>query len=574
MAQEGQIDSLSLLTPQQTGTPVNIWLDPYYYTKDAINSIFERITACQALEPDMEMGIRLQLDSLLKDMLSGNAEIRKKAVKQGSLKRAAYFYTKGLSNLSIVNILHAFIGKKLESFSYEDEQEEDISEEDVKEAILPFIAMQIIDHNFMSTIFTAGIDPVREGLLAEGSDENQGKIRIEDSISWFGRDFQKPILHYYKEKVGELDLYRVYSEESKDYGGICYLPTDSFFKGYQITQLKAAYFRGGEGKIQNTGFLLHKDGTLCQQSGIVFIHPDNQRDMDIFHYHSSPFMGQQTFVTLKQAWEFPSEEINQLTDLVGGAEKIKQNKLVFLPDIVSTETPTYHEAVWALPYLYELQRAERQNENLKKVIGCLEDIVVNEKYSEESETAMCAIEKDIDAQIERELENGSVETRQEIDVRATQKYKAYQRPDPGKKKWNESSKKARNEAIQEIAQERKNNRIGSLSEEEKTRLKKEKILENIRNQYLAKTQDRKHFDSSEVTRLLEDMRDTVERTGIAITGNTTQNGSHTGTTLSAANASVKVGFAKRPQKGGYQAGTLRTIIEDHIARIARTVLHK
>ena len=455
---------------------------------------------------------------------------------------------------------------------------------------IPIIAMQILDHTFMTAIFTS-TDPLRDGFITADSNEERGSLVIDESFcadgnsSWT-EEMPKPIIHYYRENADGLKLYRMYFDHTDVYDGIRYLPEHSLFKGYEFTQIQAmTNLTLNDLRLQHTGYLLNKDGTLCEQSGIAFIHRDKDGSsfdgpkaadpVRTYRYYFSPWVGQHTFSLLEYS-HTPSRELKELINLVGGVDKIKQDELVFLPDVNSEtiDQPAYNEAVFLLPYLYKLREIDGVSEPLNRAILRIENILIDAEYAEKSADAMIEVEHDIVEQIDKEIEHGSPETIAVIDAKATQLYTAYKRPKPGKKNWGVDSRKARDDATLQLKEERKATHLVALSEEEKTRLKKEKILEKIRVSFLARTTDRRHFDSSEVTDMLASMRRSFSRAGVELTGAATTRGSHTGTEVGRLGASVKLGLAKRPQADGYEAGTVRTIINDLVDRILSLVIEK
>ena len=563
--------------------PMSIWLDSLYYGSKALDSIFERVKMHTTFSEGTEELLRSNLELLIEASKHSDDEIRRVAINNKGL-RQSYFYIKALSNRKQLNILYSFCNK-IEK-TYMDLPKNPHSAENPR---IPIIAMQILDHMLMTSIFTS-TDPLRDGFITAGSNEERGSLVIDESFcadgnsSWT-EEMPKPIIHYYRENADGLKLYRMYFDHTDVYDGIRYLPEHSLFKGYEFTQIQAmTNLTPNDLRLQHTGYLLNKDGTLCEQSGIAFIHRDKDGSrfdgpkaadpVRTYRYYFSPWVGQHTFSLLEYS-HTPSRELKELVNLVGGVDKIKQDELVFLPDVNSEtiDQPAYNEAVFLLPYLYKLREIDGVSEPLNRAILRIENILIDAEYAEKSADAMIEVEHDIAEQIDKEIEHGSPETIAVIDAKATQLYTAYKRPKPGKKNWGEKSKEARDDAKQQLKEEKRSAKLVALSEEEKTRLKKEKILEKIRASFLARTTDRRHFDSSEVTDMLASMRRSFSRAGVELTGAATTRGSHTGVEVSAAGGSVKLGSARRPQTDGYESGTVRTIINDHVDRILSLVIN-
>jgi hypothetical protein len=104
--------------------------------------------------------------------------------------------------------------------------------------------------------------------------------------------------------------------------------------------------------------------------------------------------------------------------------------------------------------------------------------------------------------------------------------------------------------------------------------RKEKILARIEEEYREKVSKKKNFSSSEVHDLLGGMVDDLSPLGIERTGEAHSQGSHAAIQIvdKTSSRSTHLGIANRPQKRGYQSGTVKTIIKDMIYKVSLIVL--
>lgn len=449
----------------------------------------------------------------------------------------------------------------------------------------PILSFQFFDNLILFALFQY-TNPLLEGFITENSTSEAGTLNTITTI-WPTQMLPIPKLLYYKENVDSMSLYRIYFEEQslhtadltdgrQSYDGIQYLPEMCAFKGYQFTQLhaRAEYALGSE-ITALSGYILNKNGTLLQQEGVaLFAKKDG---FQAYNYGLNSSIGQHAFTTdlpfYKDSEIYNSPYVEMLIYLAGGIERVKRDQLVFIPHSIPTmnESSIHQDAAFLLPYLYKLEEIDGNSEALTKTILLIENILTDQEYEDTKETLMTEIEQDIKVEIEQEINLGKSQDIEEIDERAKQHYAAYKRP-AKKKHWGAESKKARDLSKQQLKNERIQTRLHTLSEEEKTRLKKEKALEKIRRHYLDKTRDRRHFNSLEVNDILANMRRSFAEIDVIETGEKVTRGSHTGIEIKTADSSIKLGLAKRPQDEGYKAGTVRTIINNHIDRILSLVL--
>ncbi len=611
---------------KSSGEFASIWLDPAYRNADAINYIFQRMNfVCPPAAGQEKMypwfkkrqvpaeiltvqeNFKLlyfalstedpvEIEKIARTWRCENSEsaVRKTALMNIDLL-GSYFLIKALSNEKKRNENYsqwcptesaAFYADALQGYDIAPDQRYI----DHKE---PMIAMQIVDNLLLFSIFKY-TNPSEDDFLTSGSDAEQGQVIV--NARFWPMDLPKPKLFYYQENIDDLLLYRMYFapasvDERAVYDGVRYLPETSDFKGYQLTQIHAQAERINVNNLRagydiftaHSGYILNKDATLFQNKGVAILL--RNESFEIFSYGLHSIIGQHCFSSMPYRHTIEtfhqSPYLEALVTIGGGIHELARRKLVFVPDASTRTTmhseihqePTYNESKFLLPYLYKLKNEGDNSERLTKAILRIENILVEAEYEEKSAAVMDEIEHAIVDQIEKEIEDGKPEIIAAIDAKATQLYTAYRRPKPGKKNWGVDSRKARDDAKQQLKEEKKSAKLLALSEEEKTRLKKEKIIEKIRKSFVEKTADRRHFDSSEVVDILASMRRTFARAEIATTGIRVTHGSHAGLEMKTADGSVKLGLAKRPQADGYEAGTVRTIINDHVDRILSLVIN-
>lgn len=449
----------------------------------------------------------------------------------------------------------------------------------------PILSFQFLDNLVLSSLFQY-TNPLEEGFIKPRSTHEAGSLNTITTI-WPIKMLPIPKLFYYKENVDNMSLYRIYFEKQslhttdltegrQSYDGINYLPNPCAFKGYQFTQLHARIeYTLGHNNIALSGYILNKDGTLLQQEGVALL--ARKGGFEAYNYGLNPSIGQHAFTTnlpfYRETEIHNSPYMEMLIALAGGIERVKREQLIFIPHSIPTvnEVSIHKDAAFLLPYLYKLKETDGRNGSLTKAILLIENILTNQEYEDTKETLMNEIEQDIEVEIEEEINLGKVHDIEEIDAIARQHYAAYKRP-AKKGNWGSESKKARDISKQQLKNKKIQTRLHNLSEEEKIRLKKEKALEKIRQRYLDKTRDRRHFNSIEVNDILANMRRSFAEIDVIETGEKVTRGSHTGIEMKTADGSVKLGIAKRTQDEGYKAGTVRTIINDHINRILSLVL--
>jgi len=486
-----------------------------------------------------------------------------------------------------------------------------------------FLILQGMDHQFLTSFWGnfqskaclpgSPMEKRLSKVIKKGSNSEKGEFDIDPKELPQDPCFKDPsVLRYFKES-GPNGRYRIY-----DATKATKLPNESSFLLYGWgNEIGGSYHMDDKSLPHGDGFILDKQGHLVTQRGIVFIHGAIFRDdTHVYSYERNPFMAgmflsDKGMLAFKQqnAQKYFSPDISEfLSDLAGGMERIKKEKLVFVPmpepemdEKSSNDGVTVRDAQNILPYFYKLQEYAKgesetdekdeksggENAKVDKAILALEHIIAEDAYTKvgrllEDEIANELASKEVDEAVEKDEK----ETRNLLEQEADRIYKAY--PQPEKKKSEDGGKKKRKPTEQEqkeVAAEKekaKKQAIKKLKSEKAAALKiskakpiqesaKAKMLEKIRTKYRAQAAEKKHFGSTAAQRILGNMqKEIMDQMALKETGETMR-GSHGGKEVVSLETgkSVILPLVRRPEKEGFKDGTLKTIIEDHIERVLR-----
>ncbi len=117
-------------------------------------------------------------------------------------------------------------------------------------------------------------------------------------------------------------------------------------------------------------------------------------------------------------------------------------------------------------------------------------------------------------------------------------------------------------------------KTNQVSKEEVKLRRKLKTLAKIEEEYLNRTSKEKHFDTKDLHDLLGDIMDDFKnKFGIHMTDNTHVKGSHTAFEIidPRTQQTTKLSVGKRPEKTGYQSGTVRTIVKEWISKVENII---
>lgn len=430
--------------------------------------------------------------------------------------------------------------------------------------LMHYIPVQNMDHHIISSILKKR--PIANGLITQGSNSDQGQLVSGiQANSTLQVDF-----NYYAERIHGKKYYRLYLSGNSRYYCVELSNNHPLFKGYSLTSIMAhaPYPRETpESDIlwEWSGFVLKKDGSLFEDDGIVLIPGiggEDRNTLQAFKYGISLAIGQHRFKGITPARRKDelrlSPYLNLLVDLAGGFDKIKREKLAFLPyPLVDTAEPTPSQMTFLLPYLYDIQQQmllieDASHEELNAAIEYAEDIVAEAALAKEG-SSRAVFEAQTQADVMVEINEGSPEITIEIDRRATDLDPSYKRP-KGKQKWSKAHKVTRNTAIEQIRND-------------KAKIKMKERISAICKRHLADI-DRGHYSAAETKRirdaLLEDLQ---SKNVITMTGGSVQHGSHAAVEVTANDRSTMLGMVERPQREGFKSGTVKRILNDCMSRV-------
>ncbi|RZI47031.1 hypothetical protein [Candidatus Finniella inopinata] len=456
------------------------------------------------------------------------------------------------------------------------------------------ISFQIMDHLAVSAVFSLK-DPILGSFLKSNSDKETGEIVVDQTV-WksIERSLPIPTIRYYSENIGDRYLCRVYLTGEDYDDGIHDLPAENpQFSRYQLGCISA---RVDSSHRQYSAAILDKSGKLFDQDGTAIILGSIfKQGVNAFFYGTSRAVGQRTLQSLSKDCGYDSLHeqpyLQMLVQMAGGVEKLRREKLLFIPNPVFTDdgvhrptsSPTAPDAQFLLPYIYEL-KSQMQLEGadvppaLEQAAAQLELVLLEDAYTRlgtfAEVEALRAIKAAANADAEKEVtealdaKDGAIQA--EIEIKAEKIFPQYKTSKPVKSKksleWGEKRGSAKAQAIREAIEERA--RIKVAAKDPRIEAKK-KILESLRTKYLEKTKDRRHFDSSAAKELLENLKASFAKIGIEQTGAAAVRGSHQAeeVRLIETGGGVKLGVVRRSESEGYASGTVRKIIDDHVNRI-------
>lgn len=515
-----------------------IWDDPQYKGADALNLIFSVLRDNMPLfdARNLEHLPRIQSDirALLENPTLSVSEYKKRLI-------GFYFFHMFLKE----NNAHAVIYGAASAFANRPNY------------LMHHIPVQQMDHYIISTILSK--KPISNGLVTPGSDGNKGQLIFDLQFPPTARvEF-----NYYAENVDGKKYYRLYLSKNNKYSSLDLLDSNQFFKGYNLTDIMAHAPCDKEApqsdiKWEWTGFILKKDGSLLEDDGIVLmggIGEAGQDTLQAFHYGLSPYVGQHRFKAVTSAriknQLHTSPYLNLLIDLAGGFDKIKRERLAFIPHpLVAAAEPTVAQVTLLLPYLYEIQGEVSAiegapHEELRAAIDYAENIIVEAELAKEGITKE-VFDQQAQEEVMKEIQEGSPKIIEEIDRIATDLDPSYARP-KGKQKWKEKNKATRTASIAKF-------------KSEKTTIKMQERTKAICTRYLEDV-NKPHYSMSETKKIRDALLNDLQSKGIVrVTGKETQRGSHAAIEVTANDRATKLGLVEHSQKAGFGQKALKRII--------------
>lgn len=528
---------------KSTGEYTSIWHDQHYKGAGALDLIFsvlrEKITALDARNLVHLPRMHADIVELLTNPSLPIEEFKRRLV-------GFYFFHMFLKDFTTYTLIY---GSALaEQPNY----------------LMHHIPVQNMDHHIISAILSKR--PIEDGLITQGSNRDQGQL-----VSGIqGNSALQVDFNYYAERINGEKYYRLYLSGNSKYYCAELLNDHPLFKGYSLTNIMAHAPCAKEIPESDilwewSGFILKKDGILFEEDGIVLIPGIGgiaKNTLQAFKYGVSHSIGQHRFKGITPARSKDklglSPYLNLLVDLAGGFDKVKREKLAFLPyPLVDTAEPTARQMTFLLPYLYEIKQQmllieDASHEELNAAIDYAEEIVAEAELAKEG-LSKAVLEEQMQAEVQVEINAGLSEIIAEIDLRATDLDPSYKRP-KSNQKWNKAHRAARNGAIDQFKKER-----AKIKTRERIAAICKRHLEGV---------DRTHYSAAEAKRIRDALLDDLQsKNVIAITGTTVQHGSHAAVEVSANEHSTKLGMVERPQKEGFKGGTVKKILNDCMSRI-------
>ncbi|MDP4724775.1 MAG: hypothetical protein NWS47_00560 [Alphaproteobacteria bacterium] len=523
-----------------------IWDDPQYKGADALNLIFSVLRDNMPLfdARNLEHLPRIQSDirALLENPTLSVSEYKKRLI-------GFYFFHMFLKE----NAGHAVIYGVASAFANRPNY------------LMHHIPVQQMDHYIISTILSK--KPISNGLVIRGSNRDKGQL-----ISGLQLDsITRVEFNYYAENVDGKKYYRLYLSTNNKYISLDLLDSNPFFKGYNLTDIMAHAPCDKETpqndiKWEWTGFILKKDGSLLEDDGIVLmggIGEAGQDTLQAFHYGLSPYVGQHRFKAVTSAriknQLHTSPYLNLLIDLAGGFDKIKRERLAFIPHpLVDTAEPTVSQVTFLLPYLYEIQQEmllieDANHEELDAAIDYAENIIVEAELAKKGITKE-VFDQQVQEEVIKEIQEGSPKIIEEIDRIATDLDPSYARP-KGKQKWKEKHKATRTASIAKFKSEK-----ATIKMQERTKAICTRYLEDV---------NKPRYSMSETKRIRDALLNDLQSKGIVrVTGKETQRGSHAAIEVSANDRATKLGPVERSQKEGFGQKALKRIINGWMEEVS------
>lgn len=545
--------------PTECTIPKSLWDHPYPYTKEAREKLYQSfpLNMPEAIVPLIEKN----LSNLFPPTKEGMASV-----------------------CSNPNFLAYFIAFKylFENYSlYKERAQESLNLEKTQPA--SFI-MQIIEHRLVESYFQY-MDTLqnreeqqqfKQIFITEESDYTRGEIILEKGLwSQLTNGQPKPCVRYFADSLGSIKpTYHLYFEEAPGLINFSHPITNNPDLGFQGDFDLIEFI--SQDHYNTAGYILDHNRRLVTAPGLVFVKRQFLKEYEFLYYNRHPAFDQMFFFEIASIFDRNqiAPQLEPFLNLIGGIERLEKDDFVFIqdpnPDTDTTVSPSIARLV--LPYLYELQEATEGSidctsaqigwidgtiTKLKAILveeicaqkdGVLDEIIMNELFEEERR---------------QESNSEYIEIKKEpIQIRTNASLK---------KSSEEGGKIHRKTKNTKELQKKKTRVIDSQLIQQR---RKEKILARLEEEYREKVSKKKNFSSSEVRELLGEMVKDLSLLGIERTGEAHSHGSHAAIQIEnkTSRKSTHLGIANRPQKRGYQAGTVKTIIKDMILKVSLIVL--
>lgn len=399
---------------------------------------------------------------------------------------------------------------------------------------------------------------------------------------------------YYKETVNGRSVYRIYTVDPYNFCDLAH----PMFSGVHYGDVKLPQqkpwmisdMRGGDiepqkyhssaPKITN-GFLLGKNGQLIETPGIVVIpkKPFSHNYLVLAYYRNPDFHQmcmEEVAILSKTSFDQPG--VAALINILGGFEALDQMGIGFLPDINGSQTDvssrqdatlTVVQARMLLPALYQLEESGK----LRRSIELLESIVLEHEVSLPQFNEV--LQQDATT---IETQRAQVEFDRRVEL-------PYSYPDLASEIRKEMAEvltgvsltvdKARTKAVANLRAKIKPTKAEIEIQKERLRAqRKTEKLTGIGEHFKRIAAQQSHYDTDAARQLVERLHCAFESHGVVSTGEGRTRGSHEAEEFvnTQTGARVLMGMVRRPTSEGFESGTLKAIINDHVERAIRTLL--
>lgn len=322
-----------------------------------------------------------------------------------------------------------------------------------------------------------------------------------------------------------------------------------------------------------SGMILDKDMRLIEQDGFVLVKGWLfAKDIQIFYYAKHPHLDEMFF--FEQELISPksmSPLANALLQSVGGIEKVHEKDFIFIPNHVDHIFAA--QARFLLPILHglkELLNTEHKESHLLPIawidasITNLKNTLADEVMAEQDDTQKLIVDELIESDIKQQLLDKNSVLIQEIECKR-EEIKSL--PDKNAKQREKIFKKEKKKIVKKTKQKKAQELDPALL----ASLKREKALAQVEEKYLKQASLKRSFSASDVHEILGDMVNDLSPLGIERTGQAHARGSHAAVQIKDVQSghTTHVSVAARPQKAGYQAGTLKTIVKDMLSKVKK-----
>lgn len=455
----------------------------------------------------------------------------------------------------------------------------------LKPEFYPFVMQNMVNwvikakFAYMAQLLGRGARAYRNRFITEQSDNLHGEFILHGTGWDVPEGFMPARIHYVRETLKNGDTaYRLIdqSQTNNKWVAIKGDYTLSYFSKGEIQYYQKSQTKEGKAYSLHiySGMILDKDLRLVEQEGLVLVKgwllPE---DVQIFSYAKHPFLDEMFF--FEQELFSPtsmSPMAEALVNSVGGIGKVQEKGFIFIPSHNDHLTAT--QTRFLLPILQELKQflnTEHIEEKLLQIawidesITKLKTTLVDELMAEQDDAQkQVIIEEIVENDMKQQLADKSSTLVQEIEqkrkeIKETKTTNALEREKIFKREKKKLVNKVKQKKIQELDPQLLMSK------------RREKALAHVEEKYLKQASLKRSFSASDVHLLLGEMVEELSPLGVERTGQAHARGSHAAVEIRDIQSGhvTHLSVAARPQKTGYQAGTLKTIVKDMIGKVKK-----